>query len=100
MSILIWIIIISKKKKKKKCLALLHYVMYTLTTGNRAHVTPLLLMPPAKRWSGPILYTARVFVDPTSGVPFKILSPPVRAAIIEYAQVEKDDGVIQNLFFF
>ena len=31
--------------------ALLHYVMYTLTTDISAHVTSFLPMPPAKRWA-------------------------------------------------
>ena len=60
---------------KKRSVALLHYAMYTLTTDTEAHMTPLLLMPPAKRWEI-ILHTARVFVAPTRGVLFKILTPP------------------------
>ena len=40
-------------------------------------------------WNAIILHTARVFIDPTPGVPFKIsilsMSLMVRAAIIEYA---------------
>ena len=77
MFILICIIILLYLKNTS--VAMLHYVMYTLTTGTSAHVTPLLLTPPAKRWwgigVGPFCMSC-VFVDPTPCVPFKILSPP------------------------
>ena len=36
--------------KNQTSVALLDYVMNTLTTGTRAHVTPLLLTPLTKRW--------------------------------------------------
>ena len=47
MSILIWIFIHLYIFLNN--LALLHYVMYTLTTGTGTHVTSFLPMPPAKK---------------------------------------------------
>ena len=77
MSILIWIIILLYLGTK---VALLHYVMYTLTTGTSTHLTPFLPMPPTMSWciwSAINLHTAHVFIDPTPGVPFKISMPPI-----------------------
>ena len=71
--------------------ALLHYVMYILTTGTNAHVTPLLLTPPAKRWGIGVgsFCTRHVCLSIRLGI-FYLKSrwppipPMVRTAIIEY----------------
>ena len=71
-----------------KNVALLHYVIYTLTTDTITHVTSFFPMPPAN-WSVIILLTAHVFITPIPSVPVKITVPPiiltVRPAIIDNA---------------
>ena len=86
MSILIWIIILLYFKGNS--VVSLHYGMYTLTTHICDAIATNAPSQEVGHWSMAILHTARVIVDPTRGVLFKMLMPPVppmsRAAIIEY----------------
>ena len=59
---------------------LLHYVIYTLTTGISTQVTSFLPIPP--HWSTIILHMAHVFIDPTPAVPVKIMVPLTNPMVI------------------
>ena len=72
---------------------MLHYVIYTHTTGTSTHVMPLLLTPPAKRWGIGVgsFCTRHMYLSMRREVLcLKSWRPPpptpmIRAVIIKYA---------------
>ena len=84
MSSLISILILLYFLKK---VVLLHYVTLWYRYQRTCDLIPSNAPSQDGHWNAIILHTARVFIAPIPGVPFKIpVTQMIRLAIIEYAQ--------------